>query len=181
MNKAVFLARDGVISEAILGHNNLINDVNLLPLAAESIRILNDLKYKVIVMTYPDYRSLGSMNEQIVNERHSKLLEQLLEEAAVLVDEVFYCPHLPNTACNCRLSKIMELARKYSIDLQLSFTIGENGADIVAGRLAGTRTLLVIDKDEIIPVVDVDNVVFSLQEAVAWILETAEIPEPSFR
>jgi histidinol phosphatase-like enzyme len=66
---------------------------------------------------------------------------------------------------------IIKLAEKYTIDLQSSFTIGEWGTDIAAGRLAGTRTVLIIDKDEIIPCVDVDNVVYSLMEAVTWIDE----------
>jgi hypothetical protein len=106
MNKAVFLEKD------------------LLPLAAEAIKTLNDLNYKVFIVTKP-------------------------------------------TA-----DMIIELAEKHTIDLRSSFTIGEWGTDIAAGRLAGTRTVLMIDKDEIIPCVDVDNVVYFLMEAVTWIMTT---------
>lgn len=78
-----------------------------------------------------------------------------------------------------KLGMIKKLAIKHRIDLQHSFTIGESGADIVAGRLAGTRTILIIDPDEIIPVIEVDTVVFSLMEAVEWIVEISQLKELS--
>jgi D-glycero-D-manno-heptose 1,7-bisphosphate phosphatase len=175
LNKAVFLAKDGVITE--------VNDLHLLPWAAESIKILNDLNYKVFIVTNQDNVGLGYISEQALAEIHIKLIELLLEEADAQIDDIIYCPHKPLANCHCQLPKpamLLELANKHNIDMRNSFTIGERGTDIVAGRLAGTRTLLIIDEDEIIPVVDVDNVVFSLKEAVAWILEITHAPEPSF-
>jgi hypothetical protein len=78
-----------------------------------------------------------------------------------------------------KLTIISELTKKHRIDLRRSFTVGESGADIAAGRLAGTHTILIIDQDEIIPVIEVDNVVFSLIEAVEWIMEISQVKELS--
>jgi hypothetical protein len=78
-----------------------------------------------------------------------------------------------------KLTIISELTKKHRIDLRRSFTVGESGADIAAGRLAGTRTILIIDQDEVIPVIEVDNVVFSLIEAVEWIMEISQAKELS--
>lgn len=87
----------------------------------------------------------------------------------------------PASATEPKLTIILELTKKHRIDLRRSFTVGESGPDIAAGRLAGTHTILIIDQDEIIPVIEVDNVVFSLREAADWIIERAnQAALPSF-
>jgi D-glycero-D-manno-heptose 1,7-bisphosphate phosphatase len=182
MNKAVFLDRDGVINEVLSKRVKFVSsvkDLYLLPWVAESIKVLNDLNYKVFIVTNQGGIGLGYMSENALAEIHFKLARLLLEEADAQIDDIAYCPHKPHANCHCRKPKpamILELAQKHNIDLQQSFTIGDRGTDIVAGRLAGTRTILIIDKDEIIPVIDVDNVVFSLKEAVAWIVEISLSP-----
>jgi D-glycero-D-manno-heptose 1,7-bisphosphate phosphatase len=187
MNKAVFLDRDGVINEVLSSRVKFVNtikDLYLLPWVAESIRILNDLDYKVFIVTNQGGIGLGYMSEGALAEIHFRLIELLLEEADAQIDDIAYCPHKPHANCHCRKPKpamILELAQKHNIDLQRSFTIGDRGTDIVAGRLAGTRTILIIDEEEIIPVVDVDNVVFSLKEAVAWIVEISQEPALNLR
>lgn len=187
MDKAVFLDRDGVINEVLSSRVKFVNsakDLYLLPWVAESIKILNDLDYKVFIITNQGGIGLGYMSERALVEIHVKLKELLLEEAAAQIDDIAYCAHKPHANCACRKPKptmILELAKKHNIDLQRSFTVGDRGTDIVAGRLAGTRTILIIDEEEIIPVVDVDNVVFSLKEAVAWIVEMSQVPALSFR
>jgi D-glycero-D-manno-heptose 1,7-bisphosphate phosphatase len=187
MNKAVFLDRDGVINEVLSSRVKFVNkpsDLYLLPWVAESIKILNDLNYKVFIITNQGGIGLGYMSESALTDIHIKLVEQLLEEADAQIDDIAYCPHKPHANCPCRKPKptmILELAQKHNIDLQRSFTIGDRGVDIVAGRLAGTRTILIIEEEEIIPVVDVDNVVYSLKEAVAWIVELSQMPELSLQ
>jgi len=163
MNKAVFIEREGIITDVSSN--------------AKSIRILNDLNYKVFIVTNQAGVSLGYLSENELVDEHIRLIEQLLDSADAQIDDIAYCPHHPDANCHCRKPKptmILELAYKHRVDLQQSFSICENGADLVAGRLAGTRTILIIDKEEIIPVVDVDNVVFSLEEAVAWIVEVSQ-------
>jgi D-glycero-D-manno-heptose 1,7-bisphosphate phosphatase len=187
MDKAVFLDRDGVINEIQsrrVRYVNSVEDVYLLPRAAEAIRILNDLDYKVFIVTNQGGIGLGYMTESALTEIHLKLAELLFEAAGARIDDIAYCPNKPHEASDCRKPKptmIIKLAEKHQIDLKNSFTIGDMGTDIVAGRLAGTRTILIIDEQEIIPVVDVDTVVFSLKEAVDWIIEISHVPVLSLR
>jgi histidinol phosphatase-like enzyme len=65
---------------------------------------------------------------------------------------------------------IMELAEKHQIDLAKSYTIGDMETDIMAGKAAGTHTILIIQKEQTIPVSEEASVAFSLLEAVKQII-----------
>jgi len=121
------------------------------------------MDYAVLLLvpeTADALKILSDLNYKVFNMTHQNAIEN-------------------NNSSEKKLKMILELAKKHPIDLQMSFTIGEWGTDIVAGRLAGTRTILIIDKDEIIPVIEVDNVVYSLREAVEWIVEISQVRELS--
>ena len=62
------------------------------------------------------------------------------------VDEIKLCPHDDKDNCNCRKPKpglIIEAAKKWSIDLENSFVIGDSWKDIGAGEAAGCKTILI--------------------------------------
>jgi D-glycero-D-manno-heptose 1,7-bisphosphate phosphatase len=184
MDKAVFLDRDGVINEVKndrVQHVNTTTDVYLLPGAAKAIKRLNDLHYKVFIVTNQGGIGLGLMKQRTLTKIHLKLLDLLLQEAEAVVDDIAYCPHKPQAGCICRKPKpvmILDLAAKHNVDLENSFTIGDWATDIVAGKAAKTRTILIVDEQEVMPVMEVDHIVFSLQEAVNWIAEETKKPSP---
>jgi D-glycero-D-manno-heptose 1,7-bisphosphate phosphatase len=184
MDKAVFLDRDGVINEVKNDGVQYVNsaaDVYLLPDAAKAIKILNDLQYKVFIVTNQGWIGLGLMKERALTKIHLKLLDLLLQEAEAVIDDIAICPHNPQAGCICRKPKpamLLELAAKHNIDLENSFTIGDWVTDIVAGKAAKTRTILIIDEQEVIPVIEVDHIAFSLQDAVSWIEEETKKPSP---
>jgi D-glycero-D-manno-heptose 1,7-bisphosphate phosphatase len=177
MNKGVFLNRDGVINEVLSERVQYVNsakDVFLLPGAAKAIKILNDQTYKVFIVTNQGSIGLGLMSEHTLTEIHSRLLVLLREEAGAKIDDIAYCPSNPHEENDCRKPKptmILELAKKHQIDLQSSFTIGDMRSDIIAGNEAGTRTILIIEKDEVIPVIEEAYAAASLKDAVKQIIE----------
>ena len=68
------------------------------------------------------------------------------------VDDVFYCPHHPEGTveeyrrnCNCRKpgTGMFEMAcKKFDIDMINSYMVGDRAGDIIAGRNAGIKTIL---------------------------------------
>jgi D-glycero-D-manno-heptose 1,7-bisphosphate phosphatase len=178
MNKAVFLDRDGVINEVHTKRVNFVrspDDVYLLPGAAEAIKELNDEGYKVFIVT--NQGELGKMSEKTLTQIHMKLLALLLGEANAWIDDIAYYPNKPQDESDYKKPKstmILELAKKHQIDLARSFTIGDMRSDIMAGNNAGTRTILIIEKDEVIPVIEEAFGAISLKDAVKQILEIAE-------
>ena len=61
--------------------------------------------------------------------------------------DTFYCPHGPESSCNCRKPKpgmIIEAKDKYNINMKDSWMIGDSESDIKAANAAGiSNTILV--------------------------------------
>jgi D-glycero-D-manno-heptose 1,7-bisphosphate phosphatase len=176
MDRAVFLDRDGVVNEVHTIRVNVVrspDDVYLLPGAAEALKNLNDEGFKVFIITNQSRIGHGYMNEKALTQIHLKLLALLLGETGARIDDFVYCPIKPLDECECRkpmTAIIVELAEKHKIDLAHSFTIGDMRSDIMAGNDAGTHTIIIKEKDEVIPVIEEAYVAVSLQDAVKQIL-----------
>ena len=88
-------------------------------------------------------------------EEMSKYLMQLLEKNGARLDRVYYCPHHPNIGdnpkytreCECRKPKpgmIFEAQRELNIkDISRCFMVGDKTSDILAGKRAGCKTIVV--------------------------------------
>jgi len=69
---------------------------------------------------------------------------QELATKGILLRDFAYCPHHPDLdgECPCRKpapGMILDLARKYAVDLGASLVIGDKPSDIQAGERAGSR------------------------------------------
>ena len=185
-SKAVFLDRDGTISVEI----GYIDNVELFKLYPESVEALASLKamgYKLVVISNQSGVAQGFFPESRVRMIHDKMVS-LLKENGVVLDGVYYCPHLPNgkipeyaKECECRkpnIGMIKRAEKELKIDLRHSLLIGDKLSDIACGRNAGLKTILVrtgygketeqqlrglseAEKPEVI--------VETLREAVEWI------------
>jgi D-glycero-D-manno-heptose 1,7-bisphosphate phosphatase len=65
------------------------------------------------------------------------------------IKEILICPHDDHHYCNCRKPKpgmIFELSKKYDIDINKSFLIGDNWKDTEAGQKAGCKTIILNKK-----------------------------------
>ncbi len=145
MNKAVFLDRDGTIVEDNDGYINNPSRVKILPLASEAIKKFNEAGFKVIVITNQSGIGRGYFDGKTLGLIHQKMIE-LLAENKVLVDDIFYCPHIDEDRCTCRKplpGMIAEAVLKHDIDLAESWAIGDSERDIAAGKNAGCRTILI--------------------------------------
>ena len=143
MHKAVFLDRDGVINRGYLRDGKSyapreVQDFRLLPYAASSIEKLRNNDYLVIVVTnQPDINN-GLVDIDTINKMHFLLRKK------TQINDIFLCPHSRNENCLCRKPKpgmILEAAKKYNINLQESFMVGDRATDIEAGLEAGCRTI----------------------------------------
>src|SRR5699024_4586697 len=153
MEKAVFLDRDGVINE-VLSHRvkfvNKPNDFYLLDGVGEAIRKLNELNYKVFVVTNQGGVGLGFMKETDLHKIHKKMKNDLAQDGAK-IDDIAYCPHDPKAGCSCRKPKsemLLQLAKKHEVDLSNSYMVGDRKPDIEAGCKAGITTVLVGTREE---------------------------------
>ncbi|MCR4435357.1 MAG: D-glycero-beta-D-manno-heptose 1,7-bisphosphate 7-phosphatase [Clostridiales bacterium] len=150
MNKAVFLDRDGTINVE-KGYLYKISDFEFIPGAVEGISLLNEKGYKVFIVTNQAGVARGFYTEEDVLILHKWLKDELMKRNAN-VERIYYCPHHIHglgpykTGCNCRkpaAGMFMNALKEYNVDPVLSFTIGDKESDLIAGKAAGTKTILV--------------------------------------
>ena len=153
--KCIFLDRDGTINR-LVGFLNKVEQMELLPGAAEAIKKVNASEYLAIIVTNQPVIARGECSCEELERIHAKLETELGENGAY-VDDIFFCPHHPHkgyagevpelkTDCECRKPKIgmlIEAAEKYNIDLKNSWYVGDSSTDIQTGINGGTHTMLV--------------------------------------
>ncbi len=153
MNKAVFLDRDGVITEEPPYYAHKIDQLELIPKSAEAIKLLNESGFKVIVVSNQSGVARGYYQEKDI-EIYNRAMKRKLEEKNAYIDAIYYCPHYSEATiekykidCECRKPKpgmLKRAERDLKLDLKCSFLIGDKMSDIEAGYRAGCKTLLVL-------------------------------------
>jgi D-glycero-D-manno-heptose 1,7-bisphosphate phosphatase len=178
MRGAVFLDRDGTINEEV----HYLDDpdrLNLIPGAAEAIRLLNEADILTIVVSNQAGVGRGYFSATTVEAIHEQLAKQLFGHGAH-IDAIYYCVHHPNEGCDCRKPKtgmLKQAAREHSIDTHLSFVVGDKVSDLEAGRQVGCQTVLVLTghgekaRESLqATYIRPDYVSLDLRDAVSWIM-----------
>ena len=178
-NKAVFLDRDGVITEDPPHYAHRIDQLRIIPGGAQAIQRLNAHNFRVIIISNQSGVARGYYIEEDVKIFNDGMAHLLAKEGSH-VDAVYYCPHHPDGIierykidCGCRKPKpgmILEAAQNHSLDIQNSFVVGDKWSDIEAGKNAGCQTILVLTghgTDESLKIKDNCLVTSDLYEAVS--------------
>ena len=151
MTKAVFIDRDGVINREVDVLRS-IKQLKLLPGAAKAVEKINKLGFLAIVITNQPVIARGWLTEKEVDEIHAVLIKRLGKKNAK-IDAIYYCPHHPNAnlkkyriKCSCRKPNaglIKKAQKAFKIDMKKSFMVGDHAWDIMAGKKAKVKTILV--------------------------------------
>ena len=186
MNRAVFLDRDGTVTEEV-GYLTRLDMLKLIRGAGTAIKRSNEAGYKVVLVTNQSGVARGYFPESLVDEAHSLLRRMLMDDGALL-DGIYYCPHHPTAGkekyaivCGCRKPEtglLDRAAKDLAIDLKQSFMVGDKWSDVELGHRAGMRSILVRtgfspdDPGNKRPahVDDPDLTAHDLAEAVQWII-----------
>ena len=147
MRRAAFLDRDGTIM-VDTGYCHEPEKVRLIENAAEGLRLLSEGGFFLAIVTNQSGIARGYFTERELTAVNSRLREEL-QAKGVDFNALVYCPHSPLDQCDCRKPRpglILRAASDHGLDLNSSFTIGDQESDIAAGRSAGTKTVLVSDE-----------------------------------
>lgn len=143
MNKAVFLDRDGVINKKRDDYVKNIKEFVLLNHVPEAIKLLNEQRFLVIVITNQSAVNRGLLTHHSLTEIHDFMKNELKKNDA-FIDGIYYCPHRPDEHCRCRKpeTKLIEQAvMEHSIAVDLSYFIGDNETDMLAAKKVGLSTI----------------------------------------
>jgi D-glycero-D-manno-heptose 1,7-bisphosphate phosphatase len=140
---AVFLDRDGTINEDV-GYPKKPEHIRLLPGAGDALAKIKEKGYLLIIVSNQSGIGRGIINEDEAEQVHNEVTSSL-SEYGVKIDAAYYCPHDPDERCSCRKPSpemLFRAANELDIDLHGSFMVGNEEADIEAGKRAGCQTIL---------------------------------------
>lgn len=152
---AVFFDRDGTLT-ASTGLVVSLEELELLPGAAEAVRAVNRAGYLAVLVTNQPVIARGDCTEAELRVVHNKL-ETLLGREGAYLDKIYYCPHHPDSGypgeraefkidCGCRKPKpgmILQAAAELDIDLARSWMVGDSTMDTLSAINAGIRSAIV--------------------------------------
>ncbi len=140
----VLLDRDGTI---IVEKNYLSNpdDIKFLPGVIDALKKLRKLGLGLLIITNQSGIGRKYFDLATLEKIHQKLTDLLLK-SGVILDDIYFCPHIPEDNCLCRKPKV-ELVKKamtkHNFEPKLCFTVGDNQGDIELGKNIGATTILV--------------------------------------
>jgi D-glycero-D-manno-heptose 1,7-bisphosphate phosphatase len=142
---AVFLDRDGVLNRVVWrggkpASPRHVGELAIEPEAPAALAALRAAGLLLFAVTnQPDIRR-GLMAPADLDAIHARLAD------ALPLDEIAVCVHDDRDACDCRKPKpgmLLDLARRWNIDLRRSWMIGDQDRDIACARAAGCAGLLI--------------------------------------
>jgi D-glycero-D-manno-heptose 1,7-bisphosphate phosphatase len=181
MHNAIFMDRDGTVSEEV-GYMLDRSLYKPFPWAGPAIRKINESGMKAVLITNQSGVERGYFPESLVHEVHDILHAELARHHARL-DAIYFCPHHPDTGCDCRKPRpglLLRAQQDLGIELSKSFMIGDRYLDIDAAYAAGARSVLVMTgngREELEKYRHLPRqphfVAANLLEAVEWIISGA--------
>jgi D-glycero-D-manno-heptose 1,7-bisphosphate phosphatase len=172
VHRAVFLDRDGVLNRSVYRNGvtsppNSLDDFELLPGVREAVVRLKGAGYLLVVVTNQPDIARGTQDVSVVDAMNATVQRELG------VDAILVCPHDDVDECACRKPKpgmLLEAMKRFDIDRDRSFMVGDRWRDVVAGQAAGCRTVQVGSMEEGAQSVPPTVRRIDLADAVNWIL-----------
>ena len=143
--KTIFLDRDGVINKE-LNYLYKIQDFEFIKGVFDACAFFQNLNYSIIIISNQSGIGRGLYSEKDYLKINQWMLNEFSLKSISILD-TFYCPHKPNSSCNCRKPKpgmLLTAKKTYDIDMKKSWMIGDKETDIQAAIASGiSKTILV--------------------------------------
>lgn len=187
---AVFVDRDGTLNREV-EYLAAVEDLRLLPGAADGVRRLRAAGFAVVVVTNQSAVARGFLDRATLAAIHRELRRRLAARGASL-DGLYVCPHHPQAGrpplrrrCRCRKPApglVRQAVRELGLDIERSYCVGDGAADLALAAWTGTRAVLVLTGhgrrtarglDGTVPVA---HVAVNFRAAAKWIIHDARRP-----
>ncbi|MGA2618507.1 MAG: HAD-IIIA family hydrolase [Thermoguttaceae bacterium] len=142
---AAFLDRDGVIIENRPDYVKCWEEVRFLPGALAALRRLAASHLAVVIVSNQASIGRGLLAAAAAWEIHRRLVAEI-ERHGGRIDASYFCPHRPESGCDCRkpaAGMLHQAAAELDLDVRHSWMVGDALSDLQAARAAGARAVLV--------------------------------------
>lgn len=143
--KLVILDRDGVVNEDSDAYIKSVDEWVPIPGSLEAVARLNKAGYTVVIATNQSGIARGYFDLTTLHAMHKKM-DTLLDALGGRIEAVFFCPHGPEDACDCRKPApglFHQIAERLHTDLNGVYAVGDSARDLQAARAVGARPVLV--------------------------------------
>ncbi|MEY4283699.1 MAG: D-glycero-beta-D-manno-heptose 1,7-bisphosphate 7-phosphatase [Betaproteobacteria bacterium] len=144
--KLVIVDRDGTLNIDSDDYVKSADEWSPYPNALHAIARLNHAGWHVVVVTNQSGLGRGLFDMATLNAMHEKM-HRALAAVGAKVDAIFFCPHTPEDACQCRkpASGLFEQIReRYGRPLDGVPNVGDSLRDLQAGDALGCESHLVL-------------------------------------
>lgn len=144
--KLVILDRDGTINHDRDDYIKSAAEWLPLPGALEAIARLTHAGWHVVVASNQSGLGRGLFDVATLNAMHAKM-HKLLAAVGGRVEAIFYCPHAPDQACECRKPRpglFRQIGERYGVQLKGVPVVGDSARDLMAGSELGCEPHLVL-------------------------------------
>ncbi len=184
MGDTVFLDRDGVINKDSAEYIKTPSEFEFIPKSPEAVALLTQKGFQVIVVTNQSMIGRNMATKETLDAVFEKM-KKGIEKAGGRITDIFYCPHAPEDHCSCRKPKpglMFQAQKKYQINMEGAFMVGDSVKDIDCARRAGCAKALLVKTgngpkayDELILNHMVpDYFAEDLYDAACWIIKSAK-------
>ena len=145
MRRAIFLDRDGTLNKAFIKNGlpfspSTFDEFEILPGVKESLLKLKKLNFLCLLITNQPDVSRGKIKKNVVIQMNNFL------KSEIKLDDIYVCYHDDYDNCECRKPKpglLLSAKKKWNINLNESYMIGDRWKDVQAGINAGCKTIFI--------------------------------------
>lgn len=87
----------------------------------------------------------GRFDEAALDRIHQRLNE-MLEKQGAKIDDLYYCPHMPDAGCDCRKPEpgmLLKARKEHGFNLKKSYVVGDRMLDVEMAHRVGAMAVLV--------------------------------------
>lgn len=140
MQKAVLIDRDGVINEEV-EYLHEPEKFRLMPHAGEGMKKIQDLGYKIIILTIQAGIGIGYFKKEDFFKVNKEMFKQL-KPYGVIIDKIYFATHSKTVDGKNPKTELIERAQhEIDLDLKKSVVIGDKTGDLAAGEPFGCLTI----------------------------------------
>lgn len=143
--RLLILDRDGVINADSDNYIRSLDDWEPIPGSITAIGRLSRAGYTVAIATNQSGLGRGYFQLEHMQSIHDRL-RRLVEQEGGRIAGIYYCPHLPDGACNCRkpaTGMLQQLEGELQQSAKNAFFVGDSLKDLQAAQAYSCRPVLV--------------------------------------
>ena len=109
----------------------------------KALQLLQNCDFKFGIISNQSVIGRGLATNLEIESVNSKIME-FLKPLGIVIDFVYFCPHLPDDGCSCRKPEIglgQSAIQEHHLDPSISFMVGDQECDMLFGRNLGCKTI----------------------------------------